>query len=69
MSGRPAFVRQRDAKQVIMAAMKAGAFRVEIPMGKTSTIVHLRTPNDEPAAEPEDSNNSFDKIMKKPGAT
>ena len=65
MSGRPALVRQRDVKQVILAAKKAGALKVEVPIGGTSAIVHFRASNDEPAPEPEDSNNSFDKIMGK----
>ena len=64
MSGRPALVRQRDVKQVIMAAKKAGALKVEVPIGNTCAIVHLHATDDKPDAEPEDSNNSFDKIMR-----
>jgi hypothetical protein len=55
-------------KQVILAAKKAGALKVEVPMGSTCAIVHLRVPDDD---EPEldDSNNSFDKIMRRPEKT
>jgi hypothetical protein len=52
MSGRPALVRQRDVKQVIMAAKKAGALKVEVPIGNTCAIVHLRPTDDKPD-EPE----------------
>jgi glutamine phosphoribosylpyrophosphate amidotransferase len=42
MSGRPAVIRQRDSKQIINAAKKAGAKRVEFRIGNVPVIVHLR---------------------------
>jgi hypothetical protein len=65
MSGRPALIRQRDAKQIIAAAKKAGVPKVEMKMGGVVVILHLNAPEDEDT--PPDSNNSFDKIMRKPG--
>jgi hypothetical protein len=41
MSGRPALIRQREAKQIIEAAKKAGANEVEVRIGEVSVIVHL----------------------------
>ena len=41
MSGRPALIRQREAKQIIEAAKKAGAKEVEVRIGEVSVIVHL----------------------------
>jgi hypothetical protein len=63
MSGRPAVIRQRDSKQIISAARKAGAKRVEFRIGDVPVIVHLDAP-DSDATLPDDSNNSFDKIMR-----
>jgi len=69
MSGRPAEIRQRDSKQIINAAKKAGAKSVEFRIGTVPVIVHLAEPADnETADNADDSNNSFDKIMRKPGA-
>jgi len=69
MSGRPAVIRQRDLKQAIMAAQKAGAPRVELRLGGgVSVVIPLHAPDNESADNADDSNNSFDKIMKKPGA-
>jgi|AmaraimetFIIA100_FD_contig_51_6460584_length_410_multi_3_in_0_out_0_2 hypothetical protein len=48
MSGRPALVRQRDVKQVIIAAKKAGAAKVEVRMGGACAIVHLCEPDQKP---------------------
>jgi hypothetical protein len=63
MSGRPAVIRQRDCKQIINAAKKAGAKGVEFRI-----VVHLAEPADnETADNAGDNNNSFDKIMRKPG--
>jgi hypothetical protein len=42
MSGRPALIRQRDAKQIIAAAKKAGAPKVEVKLpGGTAVVIHL----------------------------
>jgi len=48
VSGRPAPVRSRDLKAVILAAKKAGARRVEVrpDAGQASYIVHVG--DDEP---------------------
>lgn len=63
MSGRPASVRARDCKQVIIGAKRAGAKRVEFKIGAVTINVPLNETSAE--ADPE-SNNSFDKIMRKP---
>jgi hypothetical protein len=52
MSGRPALIRQREAKQIIQAAKKAGAKDVTVKIGEVSLTVHLAddksdTPPDE----------------------
>jgi hypothetical protein len=49
MSGRPALIRQRDSKQIINAAKKAGAKRVEFRIGDVPVIVHLAE-SEKPAA-------------------
>ena len=66
MSGRPALIRQRDLKQAIMAAQKAGAKEVQLRLGgQVSVVIPLRANEDgEGEAPPEDSNNRFDKIMR-----
>jgi hypothetical protein len=65
MSGRPAVIRQRDCKQIINAAKKAGAKGVEFRIGAIPVIVHLAEPaDDETADNTDDNNNSFDKIMR-----
>ena len=53
MSGRPALIRQRDSKQIINAAKKAGAKRVEFRIGTVPVIVHLNEPDDTLAAKDE----------------
>ena len=53
MSGRPAVIRQRDSKQIIKAAKKAGAKRVEFRIGDVPVIVHLTEPDHTPAAKDE----------------
>jgi len=63
MSGRPALTRQRDAKQIIQAAKKAGVPKVELTVGGVGVVFHLTAPEGEDV--PPDSNNSFDKIMRK----
>jgi len=45
MSGRPALIRQRDCKQIINAAKKAGAKGVEFRIGAIPVIVHLTEPD------------------------
>ena len=62
MSGRPALIRQRDAKQIIQAAKKAGVPKVELTVGGVGVVFHLTAPEGEDV--PPDSNNSFDKIMR-----
>ena len=66
MSGRPALLMSRDVKQVCIGTKRAGASRVEIPIRGTSVIVHFDKGDDKPSLP--DGNNSFDKIMRKPGA-
>jgi hypothetical protein len=64
MSGRPAVIRQRDLKQTIFAAIKAGAKQVRVKLGEgAEVIIPLIDGDDAPVAP--DSNNSFDKIMRK----
>jgi len=53
MSGRPALIRQRDSKQIINAAKKAGAKRVEFRIGTVPVIVHLVELDEKPIAETE----------------
>jgi hypothetical protein len=53
MSGRPALIRQRDSKQIISAAKKAGARRVEFRIGDVPVIVHLIESDETPAAKDE----------------
>ena len=69
MSSRPALVRTRDVKAVIKAARKEGVKQIVVTVGRASVVIPLHAPDDKPATELEDSNNSFDKIMRKPGAT
>jgi hypothetical protein len=71
MSGRPALVRARDVKAVIKAARKEGVKQIVVTVGQASVVIPL-VPDDKPveaAAEAEDSNNSFDKIMRMQGKT
>ena len=53
MSGRPALIRQRAAKQIIAAAKKMGAKQVEFRVRDVPVVVHLA---DEPVAPDEDVN-------------
>jgi hypothetical protein len=41
MSGKPAFVRKREAANVIKAAQQQGATKVEISWGSAKAVVHL----------------------------
>jgi hypothetical protein len=64
MSGRPALIRQRDLKQALMAARKAGATEVQLRLGgEISVVIPLRAVDDERPIEG-DHPNSFDKIMR-----
>ena len=50
MSGRPANIRQRDLKQTLMAALKAGARQVQVNLpGGTSIVIPLVPDDDKPA--------------------
>ena len=68
MSGRPALIRSRDVKAVIKAARLEGVKEVVVKVGAGAVVIPLRTIDDEATTEPHESNNSFDKIMRKPGA-
>jgi hypothetical protein len=53
MSGRPALIRQREAKQIIEAAKKAGAKQVEVKLpNEVAVIVHLDLPEEKSEDEP-----------------
>jgi hypothetical protein len=64
MSGRPALIRQRDLKQTIFAAQKAGAKQVRVKLGDGAEIIIPLVDGDDAPLAP-DSNNSFDKILRK----
>jgi hypothetical protein len=52
MSGRPAVIRQRDCKQIINAAKKAGARQVQVNLpGGTSIVIPLVPDDDKPVAD------------------
>ena len=68
MSGRPALIRSRDVKAVIKAARLEGLKEVFVKVGAGEMRIPL-APDDTPVEVADDSNNSFDKIMRKPGAT
>ena len=67
MSGRPALLRQRDLKQALMAAKKVGAKELRVLLGANVSMVIPIPPSNDECPEAENSNNSFDKIMRKPG--
>jgi hypothetical protein len=46
MSGRPALIRQRETKQIIAAAKKVGAPKVEVKIGEVAVIIHLNDDKD-----------------------
>jgi hypothetical protein len=62
MSGRPSRVCQREMQQICKAAIKAGATSVTVNVGGASVVIAFPTDKSE---IPDDSNNSFDKIMRK----
>lgn len=66
MSGRPASIRSRDVKQIIIGAKRAGAERVEFRVGAMPVIVYPGKDGegDVLPATSGDPNNSFDKIMR-----
>jgi len=68
MSGRPALIRSRDVKAIIRAARMEGVKEITINVGAGSAVIPLCPTGDEATIDPDDSNNSFDKIMKKPGS-
>ena len=51
MSGRPALIRQREVKQIIGAAKKAGAKDVTVRIGEVSLTINLA--DDKAVAEEE----------------
>jgi len=54
MSGRPAQIRQRDLKQAIFAAQKAGAKEVRVRLSDgAEVVIPLSTPDDKPVAPEE----------------
>jgi len=54
VSGRPANIRQRDLKQTLMAALKAGARQVQVNLpGGTSIVIPLVPDDDKPAEDNE----------------
>jgi hypothetical protein len=54
MSGRPAQIRQRDLKQTIFAAMKAGAKEVRVRLSDgAEVVIPLSTSDDKPVAPDE----------------
>jgi hypothetical protein len=62
MSGKPSRVKQREIQQVVKGGFRAGATKIVVQLGDASIIIHGNT-SAEMAAEPAESNNSFDKIM------
>ena len=66
MSYAPSNFRRTDVKRAVQAVQAAGlkVARVELVGGKVSII-----PAGEESEIPDDTNNSFDKIMRKSGAT
>jgi len=61
MSASPSNFRRTDVKRAVQAVQAAGlrVRRVELDGGKVTII-----PADDESVEPDDSNNSFDKIMR-----
>lgn len=54
MSGTPAKIRQRDLKQALAAAQKAGAKQVQVNLpGGTSIVIPLVPDDDQPVASKE----------------
>jgi hypothetical protein len=53
MAGRPAIIRQRDVKQVILGAQKAGASKVTLRIGDVEAVIDLSTPEQKTVAPEE----------------
>ena len=53
MSGRPALIRQRDVKQIVNAAKRAGAKDVEVKIGDVKLTIHLADDDKQPTEEDE----------------
>jgi hypothetical protein len=64
MAGRPALFRERELDKAINAARKVGTKQVKFECAGICVTIPLPGDGDETA--PDDSNNSFDKIMRKP---
>jgi hypothetical protein len=64
MSGRPASIRSRDVKQIIIGAKRAGAERVEFHVGAMPVIIYPGKDGEGVHVPPAESNNSFDRIMR-----
>ena len=51
MSGRPAFIRQRDLKQTIFAAIKAGAKQVRVKLSESAEVIIPLIDDEKPVAD------------------
>jgi hypothetical protein len=51
MSGRPAFIRQRDLKQTIFAAIKAGAKQVRVKLSEGAEVIIPLIDDEKPVAD------------------
>jgi len=51
MSGRPAKLRQRDLKQALIAAQRAGAKELRVHLGDDVSMVIPLAPDDKPVAQ------------------
>ena len=55
MAGRPAVIRQRDVKQVILGAQKAGTSKVTLRIGgNVEAVIDLSTPQEQKSVAPEE---------------
>jgi glutamine phosphoribosylpyrophosphate amidotransferase len=67
MGGRPALIRQRDLKQVINAARKAGAKEVELRIGDVPAIIRLSSEGE--AIKASTADDELDRWQKGRGST
>jgi hypothetical protein len=52
MAGRPATIRQREVKQIILGAQKAGASKVTLRIGgNVEAVIDLSTPEEKTVAQ------------------